>query len=270
MPDKEKQIVSKRDQETSKNQLPKLINRPQSTLQDVLLKESLNVIERAEGVSEISELKAAIASGLPQNSEMTRHRYADSIIKWFFRDGLNGLALSAWRGYRDYSVQAALHRFLYLSAEPIMAASVSEILPRLQEGIIVPPQYLISNTQKVIGHDLVSLSQQRLLANLRKLGFLEKTGNGDRVIVPPFNPTAGLLCLHYAFSVESPKTIEFSQIKANPFWFFVGLRNADQLRDLMRAADHAGLIGKYVIADRLEQITTSLGWLDLIERRARL
>jgi hypothetical protein len=249
---------------------PRLLKRPQKTLQDVLLKESLAALTHAEAITQIRELRGALAAVLPQNSEMTRLRYADSLIKWFFRDGLNGFSLTAWRAYRDFSIQSAIHRYLYLSAEPIMAKSVSVVLPRLQEGIVVPSQYLISNTEKAIGHELVSLSRKRLLGNLRKLGFLEKTSTGDRVAVPSFSPTAALLCLHHAFTVEVPKTIEIPQIEANPFWFYMGLRNADQLRDFLRAADHAGLIGKYVVADRLEQITTSFGWRELIERRARL
>lgn len=250
--------------------MPRILSRPQTTLQDVVFKESLAAVSHAEAVVEITELREVLGAGLPQNSEITRLRYADSLIKWFFRDGLNGLALSAWRAYRDFSIQSAIHRYLYLSAEPIMAASVSVVLPRLQQGIVAPSQYLISNTEKAIGHELVLLSQKRLLANLRKLGFLEKTSTGDRIAAPPFNPTATLLCLHHTFSVEAAKTIEFAHIEANPFWYFTGLRNADELRDFLRGADHAGLIGKYVVADRLEQITTSYGWRELISMGAKL
>jgi len=249
---------------------PSIIVRPQKTLQDVLLKESLLALERAAPLTQLSDLQMTLASGLPQNSEITRLRYANSLIKWFFRDGLNGFSLSVWRAYHDLALQGAIHRYLYFSVEPIMGACVRAVLPRLQEGIIVPPTFLFGNTEKELGHDLVPRSRERLLANLRKLGFLEKTPNGDRVCAPPFNATATLLALHNAFGVEGPKTIEVAQIEANPFWYYTGLRNADQLRDFLRAADHAGLIGKYVVADRLEQITTSLGLRELIERRARL
>lgn len=257
-------------QACGQSETPRILNRPQKTLQDVLLKESLAALNQAEATTQLGDLRTALASGLPQNSETTRLRYADSLIKWFFRDGLNGFALSTWRAYRNFAVQSAVHRYLYLASEPIVAAAVATVLPRLQEGIIAPADYLISNTEKAIGHELVPLSRKRLLANLRKLGFLEKSAAGDRVVVPSFHSTAALLCLHHAFLVESARTIEVSQIEANPFWCFLGLRNADQLRDFLRAADHAGLIGKYVIADRLEQITTSFTWRELIERRARL
>ena len=252
------------------SQSPRILNRPQKTLQEVVFKEALAAVVQSETVVEIDALREVLAAGLPQNSETTRLRYADSLIKWFFRDGLNGLALTTWRSYRDFSIQLAVHRYLYLCAEPIMAASVSTVLPRLQDGIVAPSHYLISHAENAIGHSLVLLSRKRLLSNLRKLGFLEKTSTGDRIATPSFNPTAALICLHHAFSVEAVRTIEVSQIEANPFWFYMGLRNADQLRDFLRAADHAGLIGKYIVADRLEQITTSLGWRELIERRAKL
>jgi hypothetical protein len=245
-------------------------NRPKTTLQDALPKESLLAVRQAESVTQISDLRNILAAALPQNSEATRVRYAESLVRWFFRDGLTGFAISTWKAYHDTTLQMAIHRYLYLSFEAIMGACVASVLPRLQEGIIVPPSFLISNTEKTIGHALVALSRKRLLANLRKLGFLEKTPGGDRVVAPPVNGTAFLLALHHAFAVDEPKTIEVAQIAANPFWYYLGLRNEDQLRDMLRAADHAGLIGKYVVADRLEQITTSLPLKDLIERQARL
>ena len=87
---------------------------------------------------------------------------------------------------------------------------------------------------------------------------------------PPQNKTATLLALHHAFAVEGQKTIEVAQIAENPFWYFTGLRNTDQLRDVVREADHAGLIGKYIVADRFEQITTRASLHELLERRVRL
>ncbi|MCX6880256.1 MAG: hypothetical protein NTW21_41595 [Verrucomicrobia bacterium] len=246
------------------------IPRPQRTLQEVLFRESLSALPQIEGISRVDELRAALAAGLPQNSEITRFRYAESLMKWFFRDGLDGLALTAWKNYRDLLLQASIHRYLYLSTEPIMATCVTGVLPRLQEGIIAPSAYLIGNTEKIIGHELVAKSRKRFLSSLRKLSFLEKTPTGDRVASPPVNKTATLLAMHHAFAVNGPKTIEVAQIEANPFWYFTGIRNSDQLRDFLREADHAGAIGKYVVADRLEQITTSMGLAELLERKVRL
>ena len=247
-----------------------IVPRRQRTLQEVLFRESLSALPQIEGISRFEDLRTGLAAGLPQNSEITRFRYAESLMRWFFRDGLNGLALTAWKKYRDMSLQASIHRYLYLSTEPIMATCVADVLPRLQEGIIAPSAYLISNTEKIIGHELVALSRKRLLSSLRKLNFLEKTPAGDRVGTLSVNQTATLLAMHHAFHVTGPKTIEVAQIEANPFWHFTGIRNSDQLRDFLREADHAGAIGKYVVADRLEQITTSMGLAELLERKVRL
>ena len=252
------------------SQLPRLYNRTQKTLQELQFRESLTALRQVGEIANIEELRARLAANLPQNSEITRLRYADSLIRWFFRDGLQGLALSVWRRYQDQTIQAAIHRYLYLAAEPIIARCVVEILPKLQERVVVPSDYLITNTEKLVGHELVKLTRKRLLANLRKLGFLERGTGGDRVAAPPVSKTALLLSLHHAFGVTEPRTIEFAQIEANPFWGFGGLRTVDTLRDFLREADHAGLIGKYVIADRLEQITTCYSLAQLLEKGVRL
>lgn len=251
-------------------QLPRILNRPQKTLQEVLFRESLLALSQIGDVTHILELRPRLAAQLPQNSENTRLRYADSLIRWFLRDGLQGLALSVWRHYQDPAIQAAIHRYLYLTAEPIVARCVVDLLPKLQERVVIPAAYLISNTEKLVGHELAELSRKRLLSNLRKLGFLENTPAGDRIAAPPVNKTALLLALHHTFAVTGPRTIEFAQIEKNPFWCFGGLRTVDALRDFLREIDHASLIGKYVIADRLEQITTCYTLTELMEKKVRL
>jgi hypothetical protein len=107
-------------------------------------------------------------------------------------------------------------------------------------------------------------------ANLRKLGFLERTPAGDRLVAPPFPKAALLVALHHAFTIDPPRTIEFTALASNPFWRFIGLRNEDTLRDFLKEAEHAGLLGKYVVADRLEQITTCYSLVALIEKGAAM
>ena len=128
-------------------------------------------IAQAESVVHLSDLRSTLATALPQNSETTRLRYSDSLIKWFFRDGLNGFALSVWKKYRDIPLQTAIHRYLYLAVEPIMAVCIAAVLPKLQEGIIVPSAYLIGNTEKLIGHELVDFEQETLAVQSQKAGI---------------------------------------------------------------------------------------------------
>jgi hypothetical protein len=90
------------------------------------------------------------------------------------------------------------------------------------------------------------------------------------VVAPPFPKSALLLALHHAFDVTDPRTIKFSALVAKPFWRFIGLRNEDVLRDLLKEAEHAGFVGKYVVADRLEQITTCYSSAALIEKGVKM
>ncbi len=218
----------------------------------------------------MDDLRRRLEAALPQNSAVTRRRYMESITRWFLRDGCRGFAPTVWARFQNAELQLALHRYLFLSTQPIMAASVVSVLSRLSDGILVPSDYLGASMAKLLGHDLSAQTQKRLLANLRKLGFLERTPAGDRVATPPFPKTVLLLALHHSFNVDAPRTIEFTILVVNPFWRFVGLRSEDALRDFLKEAEHAGFLGKYVVADRLEQITTCFSLAALIEKGVSL
>ena len=249
---------------------PRILARPQKTLQDVMLKESVASLPVIATLVNIDELRMRLADTLPQNGEATRIRYAESMIRWFFRDGLQGLALSVWRTYGDYGLQHAIHRYQYLSIEPIVAQCVVHVLSKLNEGIVVPEGYLAGHTEKLVGHPLVELTRKRLLSNLRKLGFLDRQATGDRLAPVQVNKTGLLLAFHYEFARDGLRTVSFASIAANPFWRYFGVRTEDDLRDFLREADHLGLLGKYVVADRLEQVTPAYTLAELLQRKARL
>jgi hypothetical protein len=249
--------------------LPRILHRPQHTLQEVLLKESLVAVRLAHGTSDINEVREKLAAALPQNSEGTRLRYVDSVIRWFFRDGAQGFATTVRERFQSDEIQTAIHRYLYLASEPIIGTCVASALCRLSEGVVVPGDYLAGATAKLVGHELSTQTRKRLLSNLRKLGFLERSAAGDRVVSPAANKTALLIALHHAFNVEHQRSIEFATLAANPFWRFIGLRSEDSLRDFLKEAVHAGYLGKYVVADRLEQVTTCLTLAELLERRVQ-
>lgn len=71
----------------------------------------------------------------------TRIRYAQSILQWFFPDGLNGLARRVWMAYGDEGIETDILRYLYLTAEPVMGTCVAEALFPLENGMQIPPQY---------------------------------------------------------------------------------------------------------------------------------
>lgn len=258
-----------RDHEVLNGAIPPS-SRFQHTLQDYLPQESILAVNIALESATMDDLRQRLETALPQNSAVTRRRYVESITRWFFRDGVCGFAATVWARFRSEDLQVSLHRYLYLTAEPIMASCVASILARLSEGLLVPADYLATTSAKLLRHELNPQTRKRLLANLRRLGFLERTSAGDRVVAPPSKKAALLLALHHEFKVEAPRTIEFTALAANPFWRFVGLRSEDALRDFLKEAEHAGFLGKYVVADRLEQITTCYSLAQLLEKGVRL
>jgi len=66
------------------------------------------------------------------------------------------------------------------------------------------------------------------------------------------------------------RTVELRNLVANPFWKYLGFKSEDGVRALLREADAAGLVGKYVVADQLEQVTTCFTLDELLQRRVRL
>jgi hypothetical protein len=76
--------------------------------------------------------------------------------------------------------------------------------------------------------------------------------------------------IHHLFAPGGPRTVELRNLFAHPFWKYLGHKAEDAVRAVLRAADVAGLVGKYVVADQLEQVTTCLSLDELLARRARL
>ena len=48
--------------------------------------------------------------------------------------------------------------------------------------------------------------------------------------------------------------MELRRLLAGPYWKYLGFKSEDAVRAVFREADAAGILGKYVVADQLEQI----------------
>jgi hypothetical protein len=83
-------------------------------------------------------------------------------------------------------------------------------------------------------------------------------------------PTATVILLHHLFAPDGPRTVELRNLLAHPFWKHLAYRSADRVRAVLRAAEMAGVIGKYVVADQLEQATTRFSLDELLARKERL
>ena len=95
------------------------------------------------------------------------------MVKWFFPDGLDGLAQKVWAAYHDDPIESDILGYLYLSSEPIMGACVAEALFPLQEGIVIPSKYFDRFLNEYLGTQPSPKTRKRLKMNLVKLGFLK-------------------------------------------------------------------------------------------------
>jgi len=243
----------------------------QRTLQDLLFAEGLLAVQLSVHLDSLEVLQSQLVSHLHQNSLETRSRYARSILKWFFPDGVGSLVRHVWAAYNDESVSSDILRYLYLVSEPIMGACVAEALYPLEEGMLIPAHYFDRFLRDHLGGEPPPKTRRRLKTNLMKLGFLARArGKPDRL--QPVIPThaAFLILLHYLFAPNGPRTVEIHRLLANPFWKYLGFKSEDAVRTVLRTADVAGVLGKYIVADQLEQITTCLTLDDILARKVRL
>ncbi len=234
--------------------------------------ESLLAVRLAEGVGSDRELEALLTERLPQNSLETRARYAQSILKWFFADGPDSLASQVWRAYRDESIERDILRALYLRAEPIMGDCVAQALYPLADGMAIPGTFFDGFLAKRLGsQEIPGNTRKRLKTNLAKLGFLVRSrAHGDRLSAVNATRTGFLVLLHYLFAPEGPRTIELSRLFADQFWKYLGIKSEDAVRVILRSADASRSIGKYIVADQLEQITTCYSLNELLSQRVVL
>jgi hypothetical protein len=241
------------------------------TISDLHFPEAIFAVKESADCHDLKELQSRLTSRLGQNSQETRLRYARFLIRWFFPDGLDGIARKTWIAYRDEKILADILRFLYLAHEPVMGACIAECLFPVELGMRVPPSLFDRFLATYYGGEYTKKTTQRLKSNLMRLGVLERSSRENDKIIS-LNPakTSLLLLTHYIFAADEPRTIELRNLVANPFWKYIGFKHEDELRAVFRTADAAGYIGKYVVADQLEQITTCLTLDAFLSRKVRL
>lgn len=241
------------------------------TIQDVLILEGLLALKLAHEAKSPEELLNILVNRLGQNSMETRQRYSQSVVKWFFPDGLAGLLPAVWRAYEDEAITLDLLRWSYLNQEPIMGKCVAEALFPCETGLVIPASYFDKFLLDHLGEAPPQKTRERLKGNLKKIGFLERAkGKPDRLLPVATQKTSFLILLHHLFAAKTVRTVELRNLLANPFWKYLGYKSEDGLRALLREADAEGLVGKYVVADQLEQVTTCITLHEFLERRARL
>ena len=135
----------------------------------------------------------------------------------------------------------------------------------------VPPSVFDRFLSNHYGGVPTKKTTQRLKSNLMRLGVLERRpGEDDELVALNPSKTSLLLLTHHIFASAEPRTIELRNLLANPFWKYLGFKREDEVRAVFREADAAGCIGKYVVADQLDQVTTCLTLDAFLSKRVRL
>jgi len=202
----------------------------QGSIQDALLAEGLLAVKLSIGCQSMHGLAQLLMENLGQNSLKTRSRYVQSITRWFFPDGIDGLLPRVWRAYADEAIIRDLLRWSYLAQEAVMGACVAKALFPLEPGISIPPTYFDKFLIDYLGKAPPEKTRQRIKLNLKKLGFLEgPRGKPDRLApVVPQN-TSFLVLLHHLFASRSARTVELQTLFVNPFWKYLGYKSEDAL-----------------------------------------
>ena len=241
------------------------------TIQDLLLREGFLAVQLATGVDSVDGLHEALVKQLSQNSRETRARYAQSLLRWFFPDGVHGLATRVWVAYGDRAIESDMLRYLYLVTEPLVGACVANALFPLENGMEVPPAYFDRFLRDHLGDVPPPKTRKRLKSNLMHLGFLARArGKPDRLCPVTPTKTALLILVHHLFAPSAVSTVEVSRLLLDPFWKYLGYKSGYAVRQVLREADVAGLLGKYVVADQLEQVTTCMTLDEMLARKVRL
>ncbi len=239
------------------------------TLQDVIWADSIAVIKASDSFQSYTEYFDYLIESLPQNSPETRRRYAGIIQRRFFPGrSLADLIPTVWRSYHDEAILTDLMRVTALEGEPAVAQFVLKHLLSQTPGSALDLDKAENFISETYGQ-FKRKSYQRLLQTCRDLGFIGRY-NGD-LLIERINPPANafLILLHYRLA-PAPRIVRLSEITETEWWQLLGLRQVEDVRRILHAAETAGLISRYSKVDQLEQVTTRYNRNDYLGQAMRL
>lgn len=240
-----------------------------STLQDFPLAASIEAVKATADFHSYDDFYRYLIEHLPQNSPETRRRYAELVGKRYFPGmSLDNLMVRTWRSYRDEQILVDLMRVYALEAEPVVARFIlAEVCP-LTVGQLFDIDVARAFIQKTYGA-FKENSYTRLLLTVRHLGFLGRYDGQLVVEQIPIADNALLLLLHDRLA-RRPRIVPLDEILSTDWWRFLGMREADDVRWVLRQAEVAGLLSRYAAVDELEQVTTRFSRDEYIDGAKRL
>lgn len=235
-------------------------------LNDFLWEEGIQAVKDSLNFTSFQEFHDYLCASLPPNSIETRKRYATDVIRWFFpTHRVDGLLSAVWCHYQDEALLKDLMRYQYLSVTPLVSQFVVEFLIPAEPGMVV--QLVTFNeyirAKRGSSNDRV---EKRLLHTVGQLGFIQR--NKDTITIAQIPPprTALFLLIHDLFAA-TPQVVTLDNILRNSFWKYLGFRNEDEVRNILKNMASNEHFSKYVVADQLEQITTKYPLKEILERK---
>lgn len=238
-------------------------------LQDCLWRESLLAVKVSLECHSVAELITRLRERLPQNSVETRERNTSIILSRFFPTSeIEQPPRRVLRAYNDEALLTTVMRVLFLEAEPLVGRLVTERLFPLSPGTALSKDFFTSYVQEVIGKKVRPLAS-RCSAAARALGWIVKEKQKFYVAQHALNETAALLLFHHYYA-PTPRIIDMKFLFAEPVWKYLGFESEGAVREFMYKLEQRGLIGRYAVVDRLEQVTTRYSLDSLLERRVQV
>jgi hypothetical protein len=226
-----------------------------STLQSYPYASGVQAIKECRQFTTFDEFYHHLVEDLPQNSPQTRKRFASLIVRWFFPErSLDGLLPRIWATYQDNQLLLDLMRVTTLEMEPVIARFVTDVIMPFEPGDRFPVElarnYIISTYQ---GYK--KDSYDRLLVTVRSLRLLSRRADAWIVNAVP-RPANALLILLHTRLAPTPRIVRVSDLLEQPFIQYLGFRESDSVRGVLRDAASAALLARYSVVDQLEQVTT--------------
>ncbi len=240
-----------------------------STLQDFPLQASIQAVKASVDFESYDDFYLYLLEHLPQNSPQTRQRYAELVGKRYFPGlSVDNLLGHVWKAYRDEQILVDLMRVYALEAEPIITRFVMDKVWPLAVGKVFDVAVARVFIQEVYGA-FKKNSYERLLLAARYLGFLGRY-NGELVVEQIPLPADSLLILLHDRLAPTPRIVRLNEILEADWWRYLGIKQPDDVRHILRRAEAAGLISRYAAVDELEQVTTRFTCDEYITQANRL
>lgn len=239
------------------------------TLQECAFDQAVLAVKASSSFRDWQEFRSHLIENLPYNSALSRAKFAQLIHAALYPDGdIRTIGEAVWRAYEDDSLLRDVVRVSYLDNVVAMGEFVVQALPTLPAGSDLPMERIQIFLRSQGVTDL-HRAAKRLAKCLVKLGLCRRQGRALTVMNEGLPSTACLILVHDRLARE-PATLELAEILDDPFWRYLGGRDAAEVRSVLRRAAAEGLIDRYTAIDRLEQITTRFPLDEFLEKRLRL